>query len=185
MHQNVVSLQMQVSTHADLHRVSQELLVMCMYHVCHPVAVLHQLNPSHVLYSAGLQELSRLQRLEVVHVPCTNPNATTRLAAHLPALRSLDLWCCSTAGAHDEAAGQLTLAAATALTELRLHVCAQAAGTVQRLQMPPRLQVLTAGPPNCDSIFQCAHTKAVTHMLGICWMLVEVSAISTLSGMQT
>ena len=98
-----------------------------------------------MLHCAGFQQLSRLQRLEVLHLPCVSPHATTRLAAHLPALRSLLVWCSSTAGANEEAVGQLTLAAATALTELRLHVFTHAIDAVQRLQMPPRLQVRTAG----------------------------------------
>ena len=104
---------------------------------------------------AGLHELSRLQRLEVLHVPCSSPLAITRLAASLPALRSLELWCCSATDVHEEAAGQLTLATATALTELRMHLCDAAADTVRRLQMPPRLQVQTAGLPVCGCV--CLH----------------------------
>ncbi len=105
--------------------------------------MLPQHHSQHILHCAGLQELSRLQRLEVLHVPCISPYAIAQLAAHLPALRSLDLRCSSTAGANEEAVGQLTLAAATALTELRLHVHTYAIDTLQRLLMPPRLQVLT------------------------------------------
>ena len=96
----------------------------------------------HLSRCAGLQELSCLQRLEVLRVPCIEPHAITQLAAHLPALRSLDLWC-STARYHKQAAGQPTLAAATSLTQLHLHACPAAADTVRRLQLPPRLQVLT------------------------------------------
>ena len=92
---------------------------------------------------AGLQELSRLQRLEVLRVPCTDLHAIARLAAQLPAVCSLDLRCSCTTDAHEEAVDQLTLAAVTSITELRLHACAAAAESVRRLQMPPRLQVLT------------------------------------------
>ena len=112
------------------------------------LAVLPRYVFQRMLHCAGLQELSRLQRLEVLQVPCTDPYAITRLATHLPALRSLELWCSSSAGAQEEAVGQLTLAAATALTELRLNVRTQAFDTVKRLQMPPRLQVLTSGLRN-------------------------------------
>ena len=114
--------------------------------------------------SAGLQELSRLQRLEVLQVPCTDPYAITQLATHLPALRSLELWCSWTAGAQEETVRQLTLAAATALTELRLNVRTRALDTVQRLQMPPQLQVLTAGLQNCGFVTLCAQTKLVMQM---------------------
>jgi hypothetical protein len=115
-------------------------------------AALPQHYSQHVLHCAGLQELSRLQRLELLHVPCTDLHAIALLAAHLPALRILDLRCSSTAGVDEEAVGQLSLAAATALTELRLHVHTYAIDTVQRLQMPPRLQVLTAqGCKNVDA----------------------------------
>lgn len=100
---------------------------------------------SQSLHPAGLQGLSTLQQLEVLHVPCDDAHAITRLAVQLPHLRSLDLRCCSGSGAHEEAGGQLTLAAATVLTELRLHVCGSAGATVTRLQMPPQLQVMTAG----------------------------------------
>lgn len=88
-------------------------------------------------------------------MPCISPHAVTMLAAHLPALRSLNLWCCSTA----VSVNQLTLAPAKALTELRLHVCTHAADIVQRLRMPPRLQVLTAGLLTRDGTFLCAHTQ--------------------------
>ena len=90
-------------------------------------------------------------------MPCISPHAVTMLAAHLPALRSLDLWCCSTA----VTVSQLTLAPAKALTELRLHVCTHAADLVQRLRMPPRLQVLTAGLLTHGGTFLCAHTQGV------------------------
>ena len=92
-------------------------------------------------------------------MPCIETHAITRLAAHLPALCSLDLRCSATAGADEVDVGQLTLAAATALTELRLHVHTCAIGTVQRLQMPPRLQVLTASLQPCGCISVCTHTK--------------------------
>lgn len=124
--------------------------------------------------SAGVQELSGLQRLEVLHVPYTRPHTIAQLAAHLPALRSLDLWCCSKY-AHKEAVGQLTLAAATALTELRLHVCAAAADTVRRLQMPPNLQVLA---PACYTVvcLQCARPKAGMQLSNVNRKSLDVSA---------
>ena len=103
-------------------------------------------------HCAGFQQLSRLRRLEVLHVPCISPHAITQLAAHLPALRSLDLWCGS-------AVGPLVLAAATSLTELRLRVYTCAIDAVQRLQMPPQLQVLAAGLQNSGCILLCAHTR--------------------------
>ena len=116
-------------------------------------------SPSMSRCCAGLQELSHLQRLEVLHVPCTDLHAVTRLAAQLPAVRSLDLLCSCSARAHQEAVGQLTLTAATSITELRLRACAScAADSVRRLQMPPRLQVLTAVPCSmslCSCIFLC------------------------------
>ena len=78
-------------------------------------------------------------------MPCHNPHAITRLAAQLPRLRSLDLRCCSAPGLkasmHD-----LVLTAATALTELRLHLSTAFADVMQQLQMPPHLQVLQYGP---------------------------------------
>ena len=75
-------------------------------------------------------------------MPCYDPRAVTRVAVRLPRLRSLDLRCCSAAEDLLEADDQLDLAAATALTELRLHVCSGTAARVRQLQMPPRLQVL-------------------------------------------
>ena len=116
-------------------------------------------------HCAGFQQLSRLRRLEVLHVPCISPHAITQLAAHLPALRSLDLWCCSTTDAHEETTGQLTLAAATSMTELRLHACAAAAAadTVRRLQMPPQLQVLTAVRCHAVAVSFCVQTVRLSH----------------------
>lgn len=99
------------------------------------------LSLSQELHPAGFQGLSTLQQLEVLHVPCHDVHAITRLAAHLLHLRSLDWQCRPEHEVHDEAGGELSLAAATALTELKLHVSGGAAGTVRRLQMPPRLQV--------------------------------------------
>ena len=109
-------------------------------------------HSQHVVHCAGLQQLSCLRRLEVLQVPCTEPYAITQLAAYLPALRSLDLCCGS-------GVGPLILAAATSLTELRLRVYTYAFDTVQRMQMPPQLQVLAAGLESCESIFLCAHTQ--------------------------
>lgn len=68
----------------------------------------------------------------------------TSLAAQLPRLRSLDLRCCSEAG--PQASMQdLALTAATRLTELRLHLSIAHPKFIQRLRMPPHLQVL----PHC------------------------------------
>ena len=111
--------------------------------------------PNHVLLSrAGLQKLAALQQLEVLRVPCDDAQAITRLAAQLPRLRSLDLRCCplrccSPKEIHLEAAAALDLTAAAALTQLRLHMCGGAFDTVQRMQMPPQLQVLRQGALLC------------------------------------
>ena len=101
-------------------------------------------------HCAGLQPLTALQQLEVLRVPCDDAQATARLAAQLPRLRSLDLRCCpmrccAPGETHDEATVPLQLMAATALTELRLHMCGGAAKTVKCLQMPPQLQVNAQG----------------------------------------
>ena len=125
---------------------------------------IYQDYSQHVLHCTGLQALSRLQRLELLHAPYTAPHAIALLAAHLPALRSLDLRCSSTAVVDEETVGQLSLAAATSLTELRLHVHTHAIDTVQRLQMPPRLQVLTAGLQNCGCICRAHTLKSVMQM---------------------
>lgn len=93
-----------------------------------------------VLRCAGLQRLAALQRLEVLHVPCDNPHAITHLAAQLPRLRSLDLRCCSAAGLQ-ASTQDLVLTAATRLTALRLRLSTAFPNVMQRLQMPPHLQV--------------------------------------------
>ena len=93
---------------------------------------------------AELLDLSVVQQLEVLRVPCDFPHVLTAVAGQLPRLRSLDLWCCTAGAAPEGLLGQLTLAAATALTQLRLHMSLATADIVQRLQMPPRLQVLSA-----------------------------------------
>ena len=150
-----------------------ERLTVLMSDSVHVVVVFHQVKSLHMSRSAGVQELSGLQRLEVLHMPYTSPHTVTHLAAHLPALRSLDLWCCPEY-AHKEAVGQLTLAAATALTELHLHVCPTAADTVRRLQMPPCLQVLT---PGCQTVvyFQCACLKVGMQRFNVGQKSLDVS----------
>lgn len=94
------------------------------------------------MWAAGLQQLSSLQQLEVLDIPCCDPHASTCLAVQLPCLRDLDLRCTSAARWNTGTATQLSLAAAEALTHLRLHVSAADPDTVRRLQWPPRLQVL-------------------------------------------
>jgi hypothetical protein len=103
-----------------------------------------------LLHLAGLQRLSALQRLEVLHVPCHNPHAVARLAAQLPRLRSL-LRCCSAPGlkasTHD-----LVLTAATALTELRLHLSTAFADAMQQLLI---CRCCNAAPGSCWPVSAC------------------------------
>jgi hypothetical protein len=87
---------------------------------------------------AGLQALSTLQHLGVLHVPCDDPHAIIRLAVQLPRLRSLDLRTSSSLGLQQDGR-QLDVAAAAMLTELRLPVSTKDADLLQRMQMPPRL----------------------------------------------
>ena len=93
---------------------------------------------------AGLQRLSTLQRLEVLHVPCDDAHAITDLATRLPRLRSLDLRCCLEEGVQ-ASTQDLVLTAATRLTHLRLHLSTAHPKFMQRLRMPPHLQVLPRG----------------------------------------
>jgi hypothetical protein len=94
---------------------------------------------------AGLQQLSSLQQLELLDVPCNDPLAVARLAAQLPCLCDLDLRCTFAAQWNTGTSGQqLSLAAAEALTHLRLHVSPADADTVRHVQWPPQLQVLTS-----------------------------------------
>jgi hypothetical protein len=67
-------------------------------------------------------------------------------AAQLPRLRSLDLrlHCCSATRLHDST-DTLGLTAATRLTELLLRLSTTHPDAIQRLQMPPHLQVLQHG----------------------------------------
>lgn len=92
--------------------------------------------------AAGLQHLSSLQQLELLDIPCDDPQAVARLAVQLPCLRTLDLRCTFAVQWNTGKAGQLSLVAAKALTHLRLHVSPANPDTVRHLQWPPRLQVL-------------------------------------------
>jgi hypothetical protein len=95
-------------------------------------------------------------------VPCDDPLTITHLAAQLPRLRSLDLRCCSEVGpqasTHD-----LLLTAATRLTGLRLHLSTAHPKFMQRLRMPPHLQVLPHGP---WFVWTSAHTLRICERPG-------------------
>lgn len=87
-----------------------------------------------------------LRHLEVLRMPCSNPWALASLAVQLPRLRSLDLrLCCGDA----DAAKQLSLSAATALTELRMTATTDDIVLVQQMVLPPRLQVLILPTSSC------------------------------------
>ena len=96
-----------------------------------------------MLRYAEVVEVTALERLEVLRVPCEYAPALIYAAMHLPHLRSLDLWTFLplSPAAPEDILSQLTLTAATALTQLRLHLSLAAADINGRLELPPRLQV--------------------------------------------
>jgi hypothetical protein len=97
--------------------------------------------------AAGLQQLSTLQQLELLDIPCNDPHAVAHLAVQLPCLRDLDLRCSSAARGNAGMASQrLSLAAAKELTHFRLHVSPADPDIVRHLQWPPQLQVLLLSP---------------------------------------
>jgi hypothetical protein len=114
-------------------------------HTTQGLKAIYQIDTVELLDRAGLQCLSALQRLKVLHVPCDNPHAIVRLAAQLPRLRSLDLRCCSASGLK-ASTQDVVLTTVTQLTELRLRLSTAHADVMQRLRMPPHLQVLQLGP---------------------------------------